>query len=362
MPLNPLVKSKWIIDVLIPFSQNALALKTAALSSTKSLYQTCSALRRRLRCVEDFAPFLGLFILHQTPYIVVNSSLTEQPADIEPLDVVSHILHVLRLGSPLCHLYNLLIPAFLHPSSPLYANAPVPKQIEYDFPMFLDSIDGVRNWAKRPENAKTCQKYIAVFCMAMRQRQLEGRWQGEIWALHELWGKSTGDDIEAYDSSGLMKVLHTVESMLDALPESAMTPLSPITPYTASSQHFSARHQSRQSFDVPFSIGGTGPGATAVTNMVANINGGVHIEAQVFSPIAEDMSRGMSRSSADANAFKSVAELVSSEKSYVQELEILVRCSAELLAAHLVSTETNHQIFSNLSKILDFHVREIEYT
>lgn len=264
---------------------------------------------------------------------------------------------VFRLGSPLCHIYNLLIPAFIHPSSLLYANLPAPKQIEYDFPSYFNYPEGVRNWAKRPENAKMCQKYIAMFCMAMKQRQSEGRWHGEIWALHELWGKSTGDDVEAYDSTGLMKVLHTVEAILDNLPDSAMTPISPTTPFTSSSQHFSARtHHSRQSYDLPFSMGGTGPGATAVANMAATMNGGVHIDSQLVSPIAEEMSRGMSKSSADANAFKSVEELVSSEKSYVQELEILVRCSVEMLAGHLVSNETNHKMFSNLSKILDFHV------
>jgi len=208
--------------------------------------------------------------------------------------------------------------------------------------------------------------------MAMKQRQSEGRWHGEIWALHELWGKSHGsdEDVESYDSTGLMKVLHTVETILDNLPESAMSPLSPQTPYTANSssiQPFSTitgtykaessrGHLSRQSYDLPFSMGGSGPGSSAVTNMVATMNGGVHIE----SPIGmggEDMLRGQSsKSSADANAYKSVEELVSSEKSYVQELEILVRCSTEMLDAQLVSNESNHQIFSNLSKILDFHV------
>ncbi len=281
----------------------------------------------------------------------------EQVPEAEPLDVVSQMCHVFRLGSPLVHLYNLLIPAFVDPSSSLFANLPSPKYIAYDMPNYLDNPDGVRNWAKRPENAKVCQKYIAMFCMAMKQRQSEGRWHGEIWALHELWGKSTGEDMEAYDSTGLMKVLNTFETMLDHLPESAFVPLSPGTPYTSSSHHFSVRtHQSRQSFDLPFSMGGTASGATAVANMAATMNGGVHIEAQMVSPIAEEMSRGMSTSSADANAFKSVEELVSSEKRYVQELEILVRCSTEMLAAHLVSTETNHQMFSNLTKILDFHV------
>lgn len=107
------------------------------------------------------------------------------------------------------------------------------------------------------------------------------------------------------------------------------------------------------SYDLPFSMGGNGPGAGAVAKMAATMNGGVHIEAQE-PPSAEEMSR--CTSSAEANAFKSVEELVSSEKSYVNELEILVRCSTQMLENQLVSTETNHMIFSNLSKILDFHV------
>ncbi|OCF61169.1 cell division control protein 24 [Kwoniella mangroviensis CBS 10435] len=333
---------------------NALALKTAALSSTKSLYQTCSILRKRLRCVEDFQAFL------------------EQPASAEPLDVVSHMCHLFRLGSPLCHLYNLLIPSFTDPSSPLHADLPAPPPIEYDLPPFIESPNGVRDWAKRPENAKMCQRYIASFCMAMKKRHQEGRWHSEMWALHELWGKSNGDEIEAYDSTGLMKVLHTVEEILDHLPESAISPLSPTTPHTASSSiHMStaAMRNQRQSYDLPFTMGGNGTGSGAIANMAATMNGGVQLESipQIPNGAAngngssspttmtggEDMQR--TKSTADANAFKSVEELVSSEKSYVQELEILVRCSQEMLEKQLVSTETNHQIFSNLAKILDFH-------
>ncbi|WRT70284.1 uncharacterized protein IL334_007282 [Kwoniella shivajii] len=324
---------------------NALALKTAALSSTKSLYQTCSILRKRLRCVEDFQAFL------------------DQPAGAEPLDVVSHMCHLFRLGSPLCHLYNLLIPSFVDPSSSLYADLPSPPPIEYDFPPFIESPNGVRNWAKRPENAKPCQRYIASFCMAMKKRHEEGRWNTEIWALHELWGKSNGEEVESYDSTGLMKVLHTVEEILDNLPESAMSPLSPVTPHTATSLiHFKTQ---RQSYDIPFSMGGSGTGSGAIANMAATMNGGVRIDSLQYngggpnspSPLSintgEDMQR--TKSSADANAFKSVEELVSSEKSYVQELEILVRCSQEMVDKQLVSSETNRQIFSNLARILDFH-------
>lgn len=274
----------------------------------------------------------------------------EQPDSAEPLDVVSHMCHLFRLGSPLCHLYNLLIPSFVNPSSGIYApNLPEPRQIEYELPTFMNSLDGqgVKNWAKRPENAKMCQKYIAVFCMALKQRREEGRWHGEPWALHELWGKSTGEEMEAYDSTGLLKVLQTVEAILEHLPDTAINE-SPVTPHTASSSHHG--HFMRPSYDVPFSLGGTASGAAAVATMAATMNGGVHIDAESS---AEEMQR--SKSSADANAFKSVEELVGSEKSYVQELEILVRCSVEMVAAQLISTDRCHQVFSNLSKILDFH-------
>ena len=281
---------------------------------------------------------------------------TDQPPGAEPLDVVSHMCHTFRLGSPLCHLYNLLIPTFTNPDSPLYAPLPPPKQIEYDFPSFSSSPDGVKNWAKRPEHAKMCQKYIAMFCMAMKQRREEGRWHGEIWALHELWGKSTGDEAEGYDSTGLMKVLHTIESMLDNLPESAISPLSPQTPFTANSHRqygsmsVSANGHRSESYDIPFSMGGLGSGGAAVANLAATMNGGVRISDD--SPPLE----GMPKPTTDDNAYKSVEELVSSEKSYVQELEILVRYSQELLEKQIISAESCHKMFANLSKILEFHV------
>lgn len=284
----------------------------------------------------------------------------DQPPGAEPLDVVSHMCHTFRLGSPLCHLYNLLIPSFTEPSSPLFASAPAPKQIEYDFPQFIACSDGVKNWAKRPENAKMCQKYIALFCIAMKQRKEEGRWHGDIWAIHELWGKSTGDEADGYDSTGLMKVLHTIEAMIDNLPESAMSPVSPPTPYTTTSHRqygsmsaSSNGHGHRTSYDIPFSMGGTGPGSTAVANMAATMNGGVRISEEPT--IIDD--RG--NSSVDANAFKSVEELVSSEKSYVHELEILVRYAAELQTHHIISAENSHKIFANLSGILEFHVSHL---
>ncbi|BEI86910.1 hypothetical protein CcaverHIS002_0702560 [Cutaneotrichosporon cavernicola] len=326
--------------------QNTLALKTAALSSTKTLFQMASSLRKRLRNLDDFAPFL------------------EQPEG-QSLDVVAHMLHVLRLGSSLCHVYNALIPAFTSPSSPLYADLPAPPQLEYEFPNFIESPHGVRNWAKKPENAKVCQRYIYAFCTQMKQRKDEGRWYGDSWAIHELWGRTKGDESECenYDTTGLMKVFQTVEAMLDHLPDSAMSPVSP-TPTTpfGSSQSISAvispmttmsGHQTRLSYP---------DGSYASINSsgtLVNINhssGGMD-DPQSKSASVEHLHMPANDLTADKTsntAFKTVQELVNSERSYVQEIEILERYSVEILNADLVSPETVYSIFSNLRQILDF--------
>lgn len=276
----------------------------------------------------------------------------EQPPDAEPLDVVAHMCHVFRLGSPLLHLYNLLLPSFTTPSSELFsAQHPVPQRIDYDFPNFISYPDGVRNWAKRPENAKNCQRFIAKFGMAAKQRYDEGRWPTETWALHELWGQTSGEEIEAYDSTGLMKVLRTVEMILDHLPDSAITPISPHTPHTAAGQAPWHGHASMPSVDTPFSMSaGSGP------SMSATMNDTAHLDGIVQSPVSTDgLTHGVRSLSIDSYAFKSIEELVSSEKSYVNELEVLVQCSNEMVTAHLISGETRLRIFSNLSKILDHH-------
>lgn len=52
--------SRIVADSTSILSQNALALKTAALStSTRSLHQICSVLKKRLLCADGFQPFLG---------------------------------------------------------------------------------------------------------------------------------------------------------------------------------------------------------------------------------------------------------------------------------------------------------------
>lgn len=322
MPHNPCVVPP---PPLTP-SQNALALKTAALSSTKTLFQMASSLKKRLRMLDDFAPFL------------------QQPPTAPQLDVVSHMCHVFRLGSSLCHIYNSLIPSFTNPSSPLYADLPSPAPLAYDFPAFMDTPDGVRNFAKKPGNKRACKRYIYDFINQMKQRYEEGRWHGEPWAVNELYGRE-GDDSEheSYDTSSLMKVFVTVEAMLDNLPDSCMSPISPTptTPFGSSSQSLAAmgpmtsiNPSARASYELAPSSG----------------NGVISLDDSSTPPAVETPPQP----SQPGNAIKTVEELVNSERQYVQELEILERNSAEILRAELVSAETCYSIFSNLRQILDF--------
>lgn len=305
-----------------------------------------SSLKKRLRTVDDFAPFLGECL---SSSLGVRQSLTtppDQPPSAPQLDVVSHMCHVFRLGSSLCHIYNSLIPSFTNPSSPLYADLPAPSPLAYDFPNFMDAPDGVRNFAKKPENKRACKKYIYDFINHMKQRYEEGRWHGEPWAVNELYGRE-GDDTEheSFDTSSLMKVFVTVEAMLDNLPDSCMSPLSPTptTPFGSSSHSLAAmgpmtsiNPSARASYE-----GGYANGAPFVNGLP---NGVINL----------DDSFTMEQKAEPGNAIKTIEELVNSERQYVQELEILERNSSEILQAQLVSAETCYSIFSNLRQILDF--------
>lgn len=314
-----------------------------------------SSLRKRLRNVEDFAPFLGMSCSDLQNVVNETDHGADQPPSAPQLDVVSHMCHVFRLGSSLCHLYNKLIPTFTDEHSVLFADLPAPPDIPYDMPNLMEAPEGVRNWAKRPANVKACKRYIATFIMAMTQRKEEGRWHGELWSLTELFGNTAGDDdaaFESYDSASLMKVFLTVEGILDNLPESSLTPTTPTTPFGLGGASLaggiapmtSVHSSTRQSLD--------GAGAGSTTPLLGNMtpNGVVNLD-DVPGPASVVPSEA---SAVSNNAFKSVEELVLSERSYVQELEILERCSDEIRKAELISADTVYSMFSNLRQILDF--------
>jgi cell division control protein 24 len=102
-----------------------------------------------------------------------------------------------------------------------------PSPIPIEFPDFdYPEGNGVFTWATLPQNVKSCKKGAAKFIVKLTELQRNGQWpqEDELWAVHELLGD---------DTSGLMKVLRTVNLLLDRLPESAWIreDESPSTPF-----------------------------------------------------------------------------------------------------------------------------------
>jgi hypothetical protein len=142
----------------------------------------------------------------------------ELPPTAERLDVVTHVWLSFKLGSSLCHLFNMLLPVLdPHPPTPIPIEFP-----DFDYP----EGNGVFTWALLPQNVKSCKKGAAKFIVKLTELQKEGKWPLEdtLWAVHELLGD---------DTSGLMKVLRTVNLLLERLPESAWIrdDESPSTPF-----------------------------------------------------------------------------------------------------------------------------------
>lgn len=141
------------------------------------------------------------------------------------MDVMQHVWQSFRLGTSLCHLFNMLLPIFTY-------DAPMPISIEFpNFDYEGPEGNGVYAWAKEKDGLKKCKKGAANFIMRMTELKRSGRWPEEdpLWSVMELFGEDTG---------GLKRVLHTVINVLDRLPESAWVQEdvnSPATPFSTSS-------------------------------------------------------------------------------------------------------------------------------
>lgn len=143
------------------------------------------------------------------------------------MDVMQHVWRSFRLGTSLCHLFNMLLPT-------LEPDAPMPIAIE--FPNFdYEGVEGrgVFAWMQERDNIKKCKKGAANFIMRMTELKKSNRWPEDdaLWNIMELFGDDTG---------GLKKVLQTVITLLDRLPDSAWEAeegLSPMTPFRNSSSY-----------------------------------------------------------------------------------------------------------------------------
>lgn len=301
--------------------RNTLAAKTASLANPQTLFQQCQETKRRLRHVVGYEKFIDI----------------PNARDFNTMDLVWQSL---RLGSSLCHLLNMYLPDDTMP-------------IRFDFPDFdFEGPHGVFSWAQ--QNVKRCQKPAAHFIMKMKELQRAGKWpeSDPLWALHELFSDDTGC---------LVKVLRTVAMLLDGLPDTAWIHTeSPTTPFerpgSAASAHFPT-HQSSLSAG-SFSLGRDFPIPLNPSRQPLSINtnlapphrgpptaGTVPPPDLDFGPVAI------------GGAAMHVWEILKTEKKYVQDLEVLHAYSQEVLQQSILTADTVHIMFSNLTKLVDFQRR-----
>lgn len=289
----------------------------------------------------------------------------------------------LRLGSSLCHLLNLYL-------------GPDDTPITYDEPDFaFDGRNGVFTWAE--QNLKRCQRPAAHFIMRMKELQGQDRWpkSDALWALHELFIDDTGC---------LVKVLKTVGALLDGLPATAWRHASPATTphhHQASSSSAAAGAANTASPGVNIIGGGVNvpapydrPGSSASTYFPghpSHLSSGSLSLAREF-PIPPTPGRqplSINTNVVDASggsrgpptggppppaqplpppeldfgpvsigrAAMHVWEILKTEKKYVQDLEVLQAYSQEVLHSGILTADSVHLMFSNLTKLVDFQRR-----
>ncbi|KAJ9095625.1 hypothetical protein QFC21_005496 [Naganishia friedmannii] len=366
------------MDIVMGAPTNALAALTASLANPQTLFEMCSDIRRKLRKVQGYEKFL------------------EMPPTAQRLDVVTHVWLSFKLGSSLCHLFNMLLPT-LNPHPP----APIPVEFpDFDYP----EGNGVFTWALLPQNVKSCKKGAAKFIVKMTELRKEGKWPQEdpLWAVHELLGD---------DTSGLMKVLRTTSLLLERLPESAWIREddSPGTPFgnsvpvladenggyvgeandalanmtiTSTNPNGMAAHARSASNTVglaanaarSMSISNGFTSTLTNSNKNGRLPGGLTINTTL-----ENHNHTMARSASGTHPHQSfpagpltgidlgpvgvggaamhVWEILKTEKKYVAELEILQTYSQSLLQHSIVAPDTVHTIFANIAKLVNFSRR-----
>ncbi len=363
---------------------NTLAAKTASLANPQTMYQMCVDIRKRLRRVKGYAKFLGEWnALTPGGRLSSQAAHSETPPSATRLDTVNHVWLSFRLGSSLCHLFNMLLPIFEADPSP-------PQPIAIEFPDFdFPEEHGVLTWGSLPANVKQCKRGAAKFIMTLTNLRREGKWpeHDTLWAIHELFLDDTG---------GLVKVLRTISILLDRLPITAWIQYesdSPATPHpvertssngsmeaymlsgaamrppSAASTHFPS-HRSQLStasshggprggYETPpiqgtMSSGGVsrGTGLSINTSLDrAKSYTGSHGHAGGHDPAAYgplsahpqlEARQGDARPVDFGQAAMQVWEILKTEKKYVQELEILQVCGFGCIQRRPVLTGLIH--------------------
>ncbi|KDQ57595.1 hypothetical protein JAAARDRAFT_156392 [Jaapia argillacea MUCL 33604] len=249
------------LQIDTPVAHNTLLNKAA--SSSTSLYQQCSSLRARLMRLPYFPDYFA---------IAAPAGSSRQSTD-----PVTQLWDCFSLGIPLCYIFNLLP----QPLTPI-------------------SIDvNPRSFDVNNERAK--KRAIALFSMQLRQFE-----ECEQFTVTDLWDRHSTD--------GFVKVINTVTTLVEQLPEDVFMDAPPSSPPTLSS------HESSDSISAP----DVPPMSTSPAN---------------------------AREAARINIIR---EMVETERKYVQDLEVMQRYSNSLAQANIIDQDTIHLLFPNLNKLLNF--------
>ncbi|WFD29535.1 Guanine nucleotide exchange factor for Cdc42p [Malassezia sp. CBS 17886] len=239
-----------------PIPANSIANRTAAPRS--GLYQSCLALRDRLWCVPGFGE----------AFLEPRTGADEPPARAGGAlyDPVTLLWQCFRLGTPLCALYNHLAPQLV-PAMPLSAEANL-------------------------SNANACKALVMRFLIALKEKL--GWDSDDIFTVSQLY---------LNDTNGFVKVVRTVDMLVDLLDERGLLTDMPASPGML-------HDQSAEYLDSP-------------TDQ--------HTHA--------------------------VRELLESERKYVHDLEVMQHYALALGQHDILPPDTIYLLFSNLHQLVDVQRR-----
>ncbi|TPX35050.1 hypothetical protein SmJEL517_g02390 [Synchytrium microbalum] len=200
-------------------------------------------------------------------YLFPEGELISKTPNPTPIDPISTLFDSLRLGAPLCELYNRLGLSE------------------------LEVVD-VADIPKGAANQHRCKQATFKFLVALKDEL--GLPDEQRFEIRDLYND---------DTNGHVKVLKTINIILDQLSSMGLMPI-------------------RKSLPIPFAVPSDQPPRDKVSN--------------------RDMT---------------IAELLSTERSYVASLEELQAYQNTVYQRKLVSTEVGRSIFANLNELIDFQRR-----
>lgn len=246
-----------------PMPTNSLANKSPGMSA--GLYQSCLSLRERLWYVPGFGD--AFLEAHASPTAEVRQGASTPSAKQQAFfDPVTQLWQCFRLGTPLCVLFNRLAPQYV---------SEIPLSVEANL-----------------SNANACKALVMRFLIALKEKL--------AWDPDDTF---TVTQLYVNDTNGFVRVVRTVNKLLDLLEKRGLLTPPPKSPMA--------------SLDTS-------------TDMVD-------------SPTDERM--------------RVVRELLETERKYVHDLEVMQNYAQMLRQNDVIPADTIHMLFGNLHQLVDVQRR-----